>query len=250
VSATNTFDETPDIETASDDYAARFAGEAGRYFLGMQAAAVRHVLERLAFESVLDVGGGHGQLVPIFLERGCALTILGSNDDTHRRVRESFPGAGIQFATGSVLRLPFPDQSFDVVIAVRLISHIEAWPTLLAEFCRVARRSVIIDYASWLSPNALTPLLFMLKKSLEGNTRTYRTFFRSELRRTFREHGFDVVGERKQFFLPMLMHRAAKGSRALQFCEAGCRALGLTALLGSPVIMRADRVERASGAPR
>jgi len=244
----NTLDEAPDIETASDGYAARFAGEAGRYFLDVQAAAVRRALEGLEPESVLDVGGGHGQLVPLFLERGSALTILGSDESTHPRIRETFPSAGIRHATGSVLHLPFPDQSFDLVIAVRLISHIEAWPTLVAEFCRVARRSVVIDYPSWASLNALTPLLFMLKKSLEGNTRTYTSFRHGQLRRAFRAHGFEVAATRKQFFLPMFTHRAANGARVLQHCETVCRALGLTALLGSPVILRADRVTEA--APR
>ena len=36
--------ETPDIETASEAYAQRFAGAAGRYLLGEQDAAIRAVL--------------------------------------------------------------------------------------------------------------------------------------------------------------------------------------------------------------
>ena len=36
--------ETPDIETASEAYARRFAGAAGRYLLGEQEAAIRAVL--------------------------------------------------------------------------------------------------------------------------------------------------------------------------------------------------------------
>ena len=59
--------ETPDIETASDAYAQRFTGEAGRYLLSEQEAAVRAVLADWRGETVLDVGGGHGQLTPFLL---------------------------------------------------------------------------------------------------------------------------------------------------------------------------------------
>ena len=241
MNATNTLRETPDIETASDDYAGRFAGPSGRYFLDAQEAAVRAALGNLELATVLDVGGGHGQLVPIFLDRDCELTVLGSDESTHRRIRAAFPAARIRHATGDVVHLPYPDRSFDLVISVRLISHIEAWQTLLAEFCRVARRSVIIDYPSWLSLNALTPLLFKLKRTLEGNTRTYASFHGAHLATAFRRNGFEVVAVRKQFFLPMFAHRALNGARWLQACERGFRAAGLTSLLGSPVILRADR---------
>jgi ubiquinone/menaquinone biosynthesis C-methylase UbiE len=232
--------ETPDIETASDDYATRFSGAAGRYFLEIQERAVRHVLQGCRFSSVLDVGGGHGQLVPIFLQYAPGLTILGSDECTHKRVRESFPGANIQFATGDVVNLPYPDRSFDIVIAVRLISHIERWDVMLAEFCRVSRQSVVIDYPSWNSLNTMTPLLFNVKKFLEGNTRTYTSFYRKDLDRVFGLHGFDIASTRKQFFLPMFVHRTFKGARWLQSAESAFNRVGLTALLGSPVIVRAD----------
>ena len=241
VNSIDTLQETPDIETASEAYARRFAGEAGRYFLETQESAVRSVLADLPFESVLDVGGGHGQLVRLFLEQARELTVFGSDENAHRRVRESFPHAAIRFGTGNVLRLPYSDCSFDVVVAVRLISHIAAWQALLAELCRVARKCVIVDYPSWYSLNSLTPLLFRLKRSLEGNTRTYTSFVRSSLEQEFSRNGFGATRCEKQFFLPMLLHRALNGARWLQACEGGFRAVGFTALLGSPVIIRADR---------
>ncbi len=61
--------ETPDIETASDSYAQRFAGAAGRYLLAEQDAAIRAVLADWRGGTVLDVGGGHGQLVRRYCER-------------------------------------------------------------------------------------------------------------------------------------------------------------------------------------
>jgi ubiquinone/menaquinone biosynthesis C-methylase UbiE len=233
--------ETPDIETASDDYARRFAGPAGEHFLDIQSAALERLLQDLGDSEVLEVGGGHGQLAPTFLKHGCRLTIIGSNDSTHERVRSLFPNAGIACDTGDLLNLPYGDRSFDVVVAVRLIAHIEAWEQLISEMCRVARRSVIIDYASWRSLNALTPVLFRFKKSIERNTRVYTSYLPSRLAAEFARHGFDVTASYGQFFLPMAVHRGLSGALWLRSVERACRATGLTSLFGSPVLLRADR---------
>ena len=233
--------ECPDIETSSDDYARRFAGAAGEYFLDVQARGFEYLMHGLSSSKVLDVGGGHGQLVASFLRCNCDHTIFGSEDSTHTRIRTRFADAGIEYATGDLLHLPYPDRSFDVVVAVRLVSHIEAWRELLAEFCRVARHSVIIDYPSWRSLNALAPLLFRLKKNIEKNTRLYTSFFPSRLARELRRHGFNVSDSYGQFILPMFVHRAMSGARWLQICERASRDVGLTSLFGSPVLLRADR---------
>ena len=242
MSSVSTQRETPDIETSSDDYARRFAGPAGKYFLSIQEQAFQRVCPTRPDCSVLEVGGGHGQLVPVFLRRNCELTILGSDESTHRRVRAAFPDATIDYAVGDVLKLPYEDNSFDIVVAVRLISHIDAWETLLKEFCRVARYSIIIDYPSWISLNALTPVLFSMKKGLEGNTRNYKSFFRWQLSKVLRRHGFEITCTWNQFILPMFLHRVLHGARWLQVAERIFRAVGLTGLLGSPVVMRADHV--------
>ena len=145
------------------------------------------------------------------------------------------------FLQGSLFELPLPDRSFDLVIAVRLISHVEDWPRLVAEMCRVARRAVVIDYPSKSALNALTPLLFGLKKSLEGNTRTYASFTRDELCEVFQQHGFRYRSETKQFLLPMVAHRAFKGAAPLRWAESAFKASRLTAVAGSPSILRMDR---------
>jgi ubiquinone/menaquinone biosynthesis C-methylase UbiE len=235
--------ETPDVETSSADYARRFAGPAGRYLLAVQARAVQAALAGLAPGSALDVGGGHGQLVAPLRARGWRVTVHGTDPVCESNLRELHGERDCEFVCGPLERLPFPDRSFDLVIAVRLLSHVEAWPALLAEMSRVARRAVVIDYPNKAGLNALTPLLFGLKKSLEGNTRTYASFARAELAREFSRHGLHVEREVKQFFLPMVVHRMGRGAAPLRAAEALLRITGVTALAGSPVILRADRVD-------
>ena len=233
--------ECPDIETSSDEYAQRFAGAAGQYLLDVQARGVEQLMQGLPSSKMLDVGGGHGQLTASLLRRAGDVTLFGSDDSAHSRVRERFPDAGIHYASGDLLHLPYADRTFDVVMAVRLLAHITAWQDFLAELCRVARHSVIIDYPSWRSGNALTPLLFPFKKNVEKNTRMYTCYFASRIAREFRLRGFQPSESYNQFILPMVLHRAMSSPRWMRAFERASRAVGLTALFGSPVLLRAQR---------
>ena len=233
--------ETPDIETSSAEYASRFAGRAGRYFLDVQDRTVTEALAGLTPGTALDVGGGHGQLVDPLSRLGWRVTVHGTAPVCERNLRELHGKLNSEFVQGRLFALPVADKSFDIVIAVRLLAHVPDWQRLLAELCRVARHAVVVDYPSKSGLNALTPLLFGLKKSYEGNTRTYLSFTHSELRAEFARHGFESRRVVKQFFLPMVAHRLGKGSAPLRWAEGFCRASGLTALAGSPVILRMDR---------
>ena len=56
--------ETPDIETSSDDYANRFAGAAGRYFLDVQSSTVKRALDGIRKGLAVELGRGPGALQP------------------------------------------------------------------------------------------------------------------------------------------------------------------------------------------
>jgi hypothetical protein len=130
------------------------------------------------------------------------------------------------------------------VVSFRLISHCTAWKTLIAEMCRVAEASVIFDYPIWCSSNFLTPLLFRIKRLIEGNTRRYQIFTTRELVREFKRHGFRCCRIHKQFFFPMGVHRALKSPKISKLLEASARVLLLTRIFGSPGIIRFDRISR------
>ena len=235
--------ETPDIETASESYARRFAGAAGRYLLAEQDAAVRAALGTWRGGTVLDVGGGHAQLTPLLRTLASDVLVFGSDARGLERVRREFPDCAT--ATGDLLDMPFAARSFDVAVAVRLLPHVRNWERLVAELCRVARSTVIVDYPRIAGFNGLTPLLFPLKKRLEGNTRHYRNFRDTELDDVLRASGFEPGLRHVQFFLPMVLHRRARGSRALRRVEQLAKSLQLTQSLGSPVVLRADRTHEA-----
>ena len=235
--------ETPDIETASDSYARRFAGAAGRYLLAEQDSAVRAALGDWRGGTVLDVGGGHAQLTPLLRTLASELLVFGSDARSLERVRREFPACAT--ATGDLLDMPFAARTFDVVVAVRLLPHVRNWQRLLTELCRVARSTVIVDYPRVSGFNGLTPLLFPLKKRLEGNTRHYRNFHDAELDDVLHASGFAPRQRHVQFLLPMVVHRRTRGAAVLRRVEQLGKALHLTQVLGSPVVLRADRTDGA-----
>jgi SAM-dependent methyltransferase len=161
--------ENPDIETASDSYARRFAGPAGRYLLRVQESAIRNVLAGWRGGTVLDVGGGHAQLTPLLQSLASKVLVFGSDAQSLARVQRDFPDCAT--AAGDLLALPFAPRAFDVVVAVRLLPHVRNWSRLLEELCRVARSTIVVDYPRTTGFNRLTPLLFPLKRRLEGDTR-------------------------------------------------------------------------------
>lgn len=231
--------ETPDIETASDSYARRFSGPAGRYLLAEQDAALRAVLAGWTGDTVLDVGGGHAQLTPALRTLARDVVVFGSDSRSLERVRREFPDCAT--ATGDLLDLPFGPRSFDLVVAVRLLPHVRNWPRLLSELCRVARSTVVIDYPRTTGVNSLTPILFPLKKRLEGNTRHYRNFRDAEVAEVLQVCGFEPRERQAQFLLPMVVHRRANGFAALRGVERAAKSLRITQAFGSPVLLRADR---------
>lgn len=235
--------ETPDIETSSEGYASRFVGAVGHYLLLVQEQGILSLLKddrALSGRTVLDVGGGHAQLAGSFAASGCIVSVVGSDEQCGTRLR-SFHGTAIPFYAGDLLALPFADRTFDTVTSVRLISHMENRRGLVAELCRVANRTIIIDYPTYASLNLLSLLTFPLKKFIEKNTRTYYTFSDSEIRDMFAQYGFLVTASYRQFVLPMALHRLFANSGILRGVEETLRKVGLTNLIGNPVLLRLDR---------
>lgn len=231
----------PDVETASEGYARRFAGEVGRYFLDVQAETVLDLLAPWPQARVLEVGGGHAQLAGPLVERGFRVTVTGSEESCRERLDRALPPGSFDFQVCEAEALPFPDRSFDVVLAVRLLTHLEGWRKALAEMCRVAGKAVIVDYPDTRSFNRLYGALFAWKKAVEGNTRTFRCFSPREVIDEYARHGFGRPVVRRQFFIPMVVHRAAGRAGVSRVVERASGALGLTRTFGSPVLLRVER---------
>lgn len=239
--ANSTFLETADIETASEDYASRFSGAAGEYFLEEQARMTLALLQDMPRARVLDVGGGHAQLAVPLVGAGYEVTVTGSDDCCRARLDRFLAPNQFNYLTCDSLHLPYGDRSFDVVLSFRLLPHVERWQELLAELCRVADKCVIMDYPDRRSTNIFYEYLFAMKKKMEGNTRPFTLFSRSQIIAQMFADGFAKPAFYPEFFFPMVVHRKLKNKNISASLEGITRLLGLTNLLGSPIIFRSDR---------
>jgi SAM-dependent methyltransferase len=240
--------QQPDLHASTEVYARRFAGPAGQYLLDVQTHALRCLVAPWPRASVIDVGGGHGQVAAPLAAAGHAVTVLASDAAAFGRAR-LIASEKVALAVGELTSPPFPEQTFQIAIALRLMAHVQDWRTLVHGLCRSASRAVIVDFPIPGGSNSLIPFLFGMKKRLEGDTRRFAVMAKSEVERAFAENGFTVDAAIGQFVLPMALHRGLNMPWASRALEAPLRGCGLAHRFGTPVIMRAvrtDCVERES----
>ncbi len=235
--------EQADIETATEDYATRFSGKIGEYFLKTQEEITLKLLEKENVKTVLDVGGGHAQLAVPLVNKGYDVTVTGSDVSCRNRLDKFLPEDSFKFKECSFLSLPYPGNSFDAVIAFRLVMHEKNWEILIKEMCRVTKNVIIIDFPDIYSFNILNRLFFKAKKSFEKNTRTFKTFKRTELMNEFKKYGYTQFNFRPQYFFPMVLHRVLKNVTLSKGFEFVSGILGLKYMFGTPVIMKVKKIK-------
>ncbi len=211
--------------------------------LATQLEITLDLLKDLEARSILDVGGGHGQVAPALANRGHRVSVLASSPlAVAEALRPHLDSGRVGFLTGDLRNPPVESKSFDVVLSYRLLAHSRDLQALVTGLTRSARLAVIVDYATTRSFNAASDFLFAAKRRVEGNTRPFLVMQDAEVVDLFRQNGFRLRERRPQFFWPMALHRALKAPALSRGLEATASRLGLRALFGSPVIARFDRV--------
>lgn len=104
---------------------------------------ILRLLEELRFGSFLDVGCAEGYLVNL-VQQLFKVPTMGVDiaPSGVRRARELY---GLKGIAADAARLPFADQSFDVVLSSETLEHVSDPGAVIAELLRVARRYVILS---------------------------------------------------------------------------------------------------------
>lgn len=125
---------------------------------------------------LLDVGCGSRPFAPLFqgrVESYVGLDLRGSHD-TALRLPDVYADAALQ---------PFPEATFDTVLSISVMNHVERPGPVLAEMRRV------------LKPGGRAILEFVHMAPLYEPTFDYRRFTAGGARRLVEEAGFEVVEE-------------------------------------------------------
>jgi malonyl-CoA O-methyltransferase len=112
------------------------------WLIALDQAEVERMLEEVAGQDLLDVGGGTGRYAVGLAASGARVTVIDFSEEMLAKARAK-PGAErVRFIAQDVLRpFPFPDRSFDVVLSALVLEHIAVpeLPTFFRELARVAR---------------------------------------------------------------------------------------------------------------
>jgi SAM-dependent methyltransferase len=120
-------------------YSAWRATPLGAYTERLEHDLVLRLAGTVAGARVLDAGCGDGVLSVALAARGARVVGLDADERmlAAGRARARSQGALLDFVRGTVERLPFPDASFDLVVAVTVMCFVRERGRVLAEFRRV-----------------------------------------------------------------------------------------------------------------
>jgi 2-polyprenyl-3-methyl-5-hydroxy-6-metoxy-1,4-benzoquinol methylase len=231
----------PDTARSFDDR--RFGGPIGELVASAQARVLANFTGRIKGRRILDVGTGTGRAALLFARGGAQVTGVDASDEMLKVAceRAAAEGLTIRFLPGDAHALAFPDQSFDVVVSLRVLMHTPDWRTSVGELCRVAGRLVIVDYPSATSFALFESALRRVVHAAGLATEPYRVFTDRDIARAFARHGFRIRSMHRQFVLPIALHKAIGSRRLTLGIETLLDRLGLLKLAGSPVSIVAER---------
>lgn len=223
--------------------ALRFSGPIGRLVAESQERVIAAFLAPVQGRSILDVGTGTGRAAIALAARGARVTGVDASAEmlavADRRAREG--RVEVAFARGDAHALAFPSQSFDSAICLRVIMHTPDWRRSLGELCRVARERVVFDYPALRSAAALQAATRHVAHACGARVEAYRVFSDRAVRAALAADGFRVLDTHRQFVLPIALHKRMNSAAVTTRVESALSRVGLTALLGSPVTIVAER---------
>jgi ubiquinone/menaquinone biosynthesis C-methylase UbiE len=120
-------------------------------------------LDKGQVENVLDIGTGTGLFAEAFVERSLKVSGVDVNPEMLAMARHFMPDG--DFHVGTVEKLPFPDDSFDLVFLGLVLHESDDLPKTLKEALRVARQKVCILEWPYRDQSFGPPLIHRLNPS-------------------------------------------------------------------------------------
>jgi ubiquinone/menaquinone biosynthesis C-methylase UbiE len=231
-----------DPETAQSFDQLRFGSPIGEFIKQTQEQLVFTQLPDVAGWKVIDIGAGTGRLTVPFLEKGADITACDASEEMLKVLQAKTKSSRLQTKVVDAHDLPFPDNNFDCAISFRLLMHVIDWKMALAEFCRVSRDWVIIDFPARRGFLTVAPLFHWMKRPFTKKLQAYKVLPLREVKEHLRQQHFEIVSRDDGFFLPIFAHRMIRSTRFTRSAENLFRHLGLPQLFGSPVTIFARRI--------
>lgn len=132
-------------------------------------------------ETVLDVGCAQGWYIKYLKNLGFEVQACD--------IEKTIEFDDVPFVRASVTRLPFADDSFDTVLAINILEHIEDEEEALSDLCRVCRRRLLLSV-----PNSEDALLqkynLTFRHQIDKSHR--REYSEGDIKKKLQKAGFTV----------------------------------------------------------
>jgi SAM-dependent methyltransferase len=143
---------------------------------------------------VLEVGCGTGYFTRELVKTGADITAIDISPDLIEKARRENDATNVRFVVENAYAMSFPDGTFDTVIGSSVLHHLEL-DAALREFHRVLKPGGTVHFTE---PNMLNPQIALQKnipwlKRKMGDSPDETAFFRWQIVRALRRHGFDQV---------------------------------------------------------
>ncbi len=144
---------------------------------------------------ILDIGSGLGTFSRMMVKNGHQVFGLDYSKDIVDMARARFENAGIEFSTGNIHQLPYPDSSFDAIFCSGVFQCIGDYKKALAECRRVLKPGGTLAI---MTLNKLSLTIFLQKELLH----LYNPYvFKKELQNM----GFEKIAIRGMYILPAFL---------------------------------------------
>ncbi|WP_251329889.1 class I SAM-dependent methyltransferase [Haloplanus pelagicus] len=189
-------------DEVAQEYDAKRFSRGGRLIDRREKRAVLEALNPIEDRTVLEIACGTGRFTVMLAERGADIVGLDISSAMMSQGREKARAAGvadrIEFLRGDAARLPFPDDHFDTVFAMRFFHLADTPAKFLAEMCRVSKEQVFFDTFNDRSTRVLYNWLLPMGSRLYG---------REEVERLIEGAGLRLVDASHDFVLPYGFYR-------------------------------------------
>jgi len=219
-------------DEVAQEYDVKRFSRGGRLIDRREKRAVLDALNPLDGRNVLEIACGTGRFTVMLAERGADIVGLDISSammaEGRKKARAADVADRIEFIRGDAARLPFPDDHFDTVFAMRFFHLADTPAKFLAEMCRVSKEQVFFDTFNDRSTRVLYNWLLPMGSRLYGH---------DEVKRLIDGAGLTLTDASHDFVLPYGFYRKIPNRLAGAFRSAD------TAIGDTPV---GDRVASVS----
>ena len=196
-------------DDVASEYDSKRFSRGGRLIDRREKTAVLEALAPVDGKRVLEIACGTGRFTVMLAERGADVVGLDISRAMLTQGREKAHEAGVgdrtSFLLGDAARLPFPDDHFDAVFAMRFFHLADTPAKFLAEMARVSSGQVFFDTFNDFSTRVVYNWLLPMGS---------RLYSPEEVQRLVTDAGLSLDEEAHDFVVPYGLYRKIPGSLA------------------------------------